>query len=170
MEHWKIDIMPKVKSIITGGFEVIKDSAKQLAGAVSPGKLVEQAIGPKTQSSEFSDYLKKLGPDVSPEELEKKKKELGQADQKRLEEERKKLQAVTTMPAHMRLPEKQKEPRPYEAALQEEERKKAQAVEMQKKQPQPVSAPAGKQPRGMLGARKRPKASDFEAGKNIKIG
>lgn len=161
--------MSKVKSIITGGFEAIKDSAKQLTDTVSPGKLIEQAIGPKSKGDEFSEYLKNQGPDLSPEELEKKKKELSESDQQSLEDERKKLQIATT-PAHMRLSEKQKELRPYDANIQEEEKKKAQVVGAQKKQPQPLVNPVSKQTRGMLGAIRRPKSSDFEVGKNIKIG
>jgi len=160
--------MSKVKSIITGGFEIVKDSAKQLADTVSPGKLIEQAIGSKPQGNEFSEYLKNSGPNLSPEELEKKKKELSEADQQKLEEERRKLPGISTTPAHMRPPERQKELRPYDANIQEKEREKAQIVEAQKKQP--FVNPSSKQTRGMLGARRRPKSADFEAGKNIKIG
>lgn len=161
--------MSVAKKIITGGFEIVKDSAKQLADTVSPGKLIEQAIGSKPQGNEFADYLKGLGPNLSPQELEKKKKEHSESDQQKLEEERKKLQVAPTIPAHMRLPEKPKELRPYDAKNQEDEGKKAQIVEAQRKN-QPLADPKSKQSRGMLGARRRPKSADFEAGKNIKIG
>lgn len=144
-----------IKSIITNTFEAVKDSAKQIVDTVSPGVMVEQALGQQqSQSSEFTEYLKNAGPNLSPEEIEKKKQEFAQSDQSKLEEERKKL--FSSIPAHMKLPQKQKPPRPYEAVIQEGERKKAQAVEAQKKQAgAQISAPAGKQARGSLFARKK---------------
>lgn len=168
--------MSKAKKIISGlikgGFEFTKDSAKQIADTVAPGKLLEQAVsGVPQRKDEFSEYLKNLGPNLSEEEIAKKRKEFEERDQKELEEERKKLWA--TVPPHMRLPEKPKSLSPYEQAIQEEEKKKAMAVEAQKKQQQqqPLAAPAGKQPRGMLFAKKRPATKGFEGlQKDTKVG
>ncbi|MBI2616780.1 hypothetical protein HYW55_01440 [Candidatus Gottesmanbacteria bacterium] len=144
-----------IKSIITNTFEAVKDSAKQVADTVSPGSLLEQALGKqKSQSSEFTEYLKNVGGELSPEELEKKKKEFSQSDQEKLEETRKKL--LPSVPAHMKPPPTAKGPRPYEATIQEEERKKAQAVEMQKKQAsQQITPPSGKKARGSLFSKKK---------------
>lgn len=159
-----------ISGLIKGGFEFTKDSAKQIADTVAPDKLLEQAVsGVPPQKGEFSEYLKSLGPNLSEEELAKKKKEFEERDQKELEEERKKLWA--TVPPHMRLPEKPKPLRPYEQAIQEEEKKKAMAVEAQKKQPQQVAVPTGKQPRGMLFAKRKPAAKGFEGlQKDTKVG
>lgn len=151
----------KLKKIITGGLEVIKDSAKQIAGTVSPGVLLEQALGSKSQrNDEFAQYLKGLGPNLTKEELEQKKKEFEQGDKNKLDATRKFLQAA--IPPHMRLSPKPSELRPYEAMIRDEERKKAMSVEAQKKQPQPLSTPTGKQPRGMLFGRKKQQAKGFE--------
>lgn len=155
-----------VKKIGEGTLEVVKDSARQIGKTVSPGTLLEQAIGPKKES-EFTTYLKNLDEkNLTPEEFEKKKQELAQKDKTEAE----KVRALLGTPTHMKLPQKPKSLRPYEAAIQEEERKKALAIEAQKKHPQPLMQPMSKQARGMLGAKKRPKSSDFEAGKNIKVG
>ena len=144
--------MSKIKKVIHGGFEIIKDSARQLAKTVSPDEMAKQALG--QQKSEFSQFLKDLSPDTTPEQLENKKQELAAEDQKKLEEERKKLQ-LNYVPEHMKLPPKPKEPRPYEAAIQGEERKKAAAVEAQKKSLPMIITPTSKQSRGMLFAKKK---------------
>lgn len=160
--------MIKVKKIIIGGLEFVKDSAKQLAQTVSPDALVKQALGQQT-GNEFTDYLKGLGPNLSPEEMEKKKKEYADDEQKKMEEARNLIKAA--LPAHMRLPQKPAIPGPYEAAIQEEERKKAQQVEAQKKNPQPLSTPISKQTRGMLGGKKRSANKGFEGmQKDSKVG
>lgn len=151
--------MIKVKKIITGGLEFVKDSAKQLAQTVSPDALVKQALGQQT-SSEFTDYLKGLGPDLSPEEMEKKKKEYADDEQRKMEEARSMIKAA--IPDHMRLVQKPQEPGPHEAAIQEEERKKAQRVEALKKSPQPLSMPTSKQARGMLGGKRKSANKGFE--------
>lgn len=167
--------MSKVKKIIggllEGGVEVVKDSARQLADTVSPVKIIEQAIGqPKSEGSEVTQYLKDLSGSLSEEEIEKKKKELGEKEQQELEEARKSIQSA--VPEHMRLRKEKKEPSIYEQNVQEEERKKALAVEAQKKQQAQSSfPPSGKKQRGSLFAKKkRPKTADFERSKNIKIG
>lgn len=161
--------MSKLKKIITGGFEAVKDSAKQIVDTVSPGAIMEQALGhQRGKKDELSDYLQNLS-SVSSEELEKKKKELTEEDQKKLEETRKKL--LTTMPTHMRPQQKPPGLRPYETTIQEEEKKKAQAVEAQKKQQQPLSTPAGKQPRGMLFGKRKVGGKGFEGlVKDTKVG
>ena len=162
--------MSKVKKIITGGFEIVKDSAKQIADTVSPAAIVEQALRrQKDTKNEVSEYLKNLSPNISSEELEKKKRQLSEEDQKKLEEAREKLTAV--IPAHMRPSEKPRQPRPYEATIQEEERKKAAFVEAQKKTPGPVFTPAGKQARGMLFGVRKPRVKGFEGlTKDTKVG
>lgn len=156
-----------IKNIISGGFEVVKDSAKQLGKTVSPAGFIEQAMETKS-GDEFTDYLKNLGdPNLTGANLEKKKKEVSEKE----EEEKKKLRTfLQATPAHMRIAQKQTAPRPYEEGIAEEERKKAMQIEQAKKQPKPLMQPTGKQPQSMLGARRRPKSADFEAGKNIKIG
>lgn len=157
--------MSKVKKVITGGLEFVKDSAKQLAQTVSPDALARQALG-QPPKSEVTDYLRNLGKDLTPEELEKKKKELESDEQKKLEEARKTIKSAT--PAHMRLPQKPTAPKPYEA-IAAEEKKKAKEVEAMKKQPQPLFTPAGKQPRGMLFGKRKVKG--FEGlQKDTKVG
>jgi len=162
-------IMSKLKKVITEGLvEIVKDSAQQLAKTVSPEELLKQAAG--RQTSEFTDYLKNLGSNLTPEELEKKKKELSEEEKKKMEDAKKVIQAA--IPAHLRPGPKPAEPRPYEASIQEEERKKAMQVEMQKKQAQAtVQAPQGKQQRGSLFARKKKTTKGFEGlVKDAKVG
>ena len=167
--------MSKVKKIIggllEGGIEIVKDSARQLAGAVSPVKIIEQVVSqPKTEDGEVTKYLKDLSGNLSEGDIEKKKKELEEKKQQELEEARKSIQSA--IPAHMRPRPEPKEPSIYEQNVQDEERKKALAVEAQKKQQAQSSfPPSGKQQRGSLFAKKkRPKTADFEKSKNIKIG
>jgi len=63
-----------LKNIISGGFEAVKDSAKQIGQTVGPGALVEAALG-QEKPDEFKEYLKSLGDkNLTPEELEKKKR------------------------------------------------------------------------------------------------
>lgn len=158
----------KVKKIITGGLEFVKDSAKQLAQTVSPDAMVKQALG-QPPKSEFSDYLKKLGPDLSPSELEAKKQEFQTDEEKKLAEARNALKAA--IPDHMKPVQRQKTLGPYELAVQEEERKKAQRVEAMKKSPQPLSQPTSKQSRGMLFGKKKSANKGFEGmQKDTKVG
>lgn len=150
-----------IKNIFSGGFEGVVDSAKQVGRTVSPAAFLTQAVGTQ-KGSEFTEYLKNVGdPNLTGAELEKKKKELSEKE----EEEKKKLRTfLQATPPHMRPREKPAAVRPYEATIQDQERKKAL------QHPQPLMQPRGKQPQGMWRAQKRPKAADFEAGKNIKIG
>lgn len=160
--------MQKIKKIITGGLEFVKDSAKQLAQTVSPDALARQALGQQPKN-EFSEYLKNLGKDLSPEELEKKKQEFSTDEQKKMAEARKTLQAA--IPAHMRPPQQQQKLRPHEAAIQEEERKKAMQAEAQKKSSPPVISPTSKQSRGMLFGKKKSANKGFEGlQKDTKVG
>lgn len=155
-----------VKKIIEGSLEFAKDSAKQLAQTVSPDALIKQALNQQPKN-EFTEYLKTVGKDMTPEEYEKKKQEY-EASSKKEEEEAKKVIAAA-LPPHMKLPPKQTELRPQEKMLQEEEQKKAQQVEAAKKSPQPLVTPVGKK-RGMLGA--KPKAQKGFEGmqKDTKVG
>ena len=71
-----------IKNIITGGFEAAKDSAKQIGQTVGPGALVEAALG-QEKPDEFKEYLKSLGDkNLTTEELEKKKKEIAEKEEK----------------------------------------------------------------------------------------
>lgn len=162
--------MSKVKKIISdiaeAGLEVVKDSAKQIGQTVSPDKLLESVIGPKKSSNEFSEYLKNLGnPDLSQEELEEQKKKFEKDKEDELEKARRVLRGE---PAHMKLPPKQEEERPYEKTWQEEEQKKALAVEAQKKQAQPLVIPKSK-PKGRVGVTSQ-KATTEGLKKDTKIG
>ncbi|MBI3379279.1 hypothetical protein HY029_00830 [Candidatus Gottesmanbacteria bacterium] len=160
--------MIKVKKIITGGLEFVKDSAKQIAQTVSPDALARQALGQQPKN-EFGDYLKNLGPNLSPEEMEKRKQEYQTSEQKELEEARKVLKNTT--PRHMQPEQKPPELRPFEVLAQEEERRKAQQLEAQKKNPQPLPMPSSKQARGMLGGRKKSANKGFEGlQKDSKVG
>lgn len=156
-----------IKTTLEEGVEFVKDSASQVGKAISPVEMLKQATG--TQHSEITDYLRNLSDkDLTPQQLEMKKKEQLLKD----EEEAKKLRLfLNSTPDHLRPSPKQQPIRAHEATIQDEERKKAHAVEAQKKQAQQsVGMPVSKQTRGMLGAKRKPKSSDFEVGKNIKIG
>ena len=155
-----------ITNIAEGVGEFVKEGGKQIAETVDPAKMLEQTLGLK-KPNEFTEYLKSLGGNLSPEEIEKKKQEY----QVRQKEEISKAENVIrqALPEHLRPIPKAKEPTVYEKIIGEEEMKKARAVEAQKNQPKTISTPLGKVT-GVLGGRKRPKSSDFEAGKNIKIG
>lgn len=160
--------MSIIKKVITEGLEVVRDSAKQLAQTVSPDAFVKQALGQQPKN-EFSEYLKNLGKDLSPQELEKKKQEFSTDEQKKMDEARKTITAA--MPSHMRLPQKQQELRSQEVVVQDEERKKAMQVEAQKKNSQALAMPTSKQARGMLGGKKRSANKGFEGlQKDTKVG
>ncbi|MCL4338201.1 hypothetical protein M1271_00760 [Patescibacteria group bacterium] len=162
-----------IGKIIGGGFEAVKESAKQIADTVSPGALLEQALGKQKQSENtMGDYLKNLGdPSLTGDKLKEKEGEFKTEDEKKIEEARKLLQAAGGLPAHMRLPPKEKELRPYELTVQEEEKKKAAQVEAQKKQRSSMPAPSGKQPRGMLFGKRKSGGKGFEGlSKDTKVG
>lgn len=167
--------MSKVKKIITsiieGGAEAVKDSAKQIAGTVSPVKMLEQALGtaPSAQEDEFVKYLKNLGGDLTAEEMEKKRAEFAAREDSEMDAARKVIKSA--LPDHLKPPSGPPKPSVFDQMKQEEEQKKALAVEAQKKQKQPIAAPSGKQARGSLFAKKKRKAAaDIELGKNIKVG
>lgn len=145
----------KVKRIITGGLEIIKDSAEELGKTVGPGALIEAALHPggSRKPNEFSEYLQKSGPNLSEEELKKRKEELSEEEKKQMEEDRKTLRQA--VPAHMRPPPEPQELRAYEANIQEKEREKAMQVEAMKKKPKPLVTPVSVQSRGILGAIRR---------------
>ncbi len=149
-----------ISNIITGGFEAVKDSAKQIADTVGPDKLLEQAIGTTKSGNEMSDYLKNIGdPSLTGDKLKQVEDQYKSEDEKKLEEARKVLSAI---PAHMKLPQKRQQPSAYEQTVQEEERKKAQAVEAQKRQSQSMAMPTSKQTRGMLFGKKKSANKGFE--------
>ncbi len=157
----------KVKKIISGGFEIIKDSARQLGKTVSPDELLKQALG--QQKSEFSDFLSHSGPELSREELEKRKKDLSEEEQEKLQQARKIIQAA--IPPHLRPRPVKERLSPYEEKLkEEEEQKKAMAVEAKKKT-LPVITPRGtcRKPGLNRIGRKQPKGFEGFA-KDTKIG
>lgn len=159
-----------VKGILESGFEAVKDSAKQATDTVSPTALVDHALGTNTQQpNELTEYLKTLSPDLTAEELEKKKKEFTGSQDAGLEEARKTIRAA--LPDHMKLPEKPRELTPYEQTIQDLERKKAKEVETQRQQQSQVMTPVGKQQQGgLLVKKKRTSSTSFESKQNVKIG
>lgn len=150
------------RKIIKGGFEEIKEGGKQIAQTVSPTKLAEQALGVKSPQppSEFTKYLQNVGnPALAGDKLASRTHELAKSDEEALQKLR---QSLTTTPAHMRPSPKQQELRPYDKAIQEQEQKKALAVEAQTKQSKPITTPTSKQPRGMLGGKRKSVQKGFE--------
>lgn len=163
--------MSKVKkiisSVISEGIEAVKDSASQIGETINPTSLLESAIGPKQKSSEFTDYLKGLGP-LTDEELEKKKKEYEDREKSELEKARSILRP--SVPDHMQLPQKPQELRPYDQAVRDEEQKKALAVEAQKKSSaQPLTVPKSK-PKGRFGMPVKQKATTEGLKKDTRMG
>lgn len=141
-----------LKNIISGGFEAVKDSAKQITHTVSPGSLLESALGQK-KPDEFSEYLKNLGDkNLTTEELEKKKKEIAEKEEKEKNKLRSFLQAT---PAHLRAAPLPKEMRPYEAIIKEKEEKETREKHMQEKMPRALPQMSSKAKPGGLFARKK---------------
>ena len=143
-------VKPIIKKIITGTFEVVKDSTRELGKAVSPAEMMNQLAG--TQNSppkdEMGEYLEKVGdPTLTGDKLKQKETELEAERQKELEEAR---NVINPNPAHMRLPPRERELTAYEQTVKDdEEKKKAKAVEIQ--QSQSLAMPKSK-PKGKLGA------------------
>jgi hypothetical protein len=163
-QKWDFSDMSVVKKIIHNTFETLKegvvDSAKQIGETVSPKAILEQVLNSPPKKDEFSQFLMQGGgSDLSPAELEKKKLEYASSDSSQLEEARR---ALSSNPDHMRMPQKQKEPTPYEKTVEDQERKKAQAIEAQKRQSQQMAPPTSKQARGMLGGKKKSANKGFE--------
>jgi len=159
----------KIKKIIAGGFEIVKDTTKEIAGAVEPGALLKHALGQDRKASEMGDYLKNIGdPALQGEKLKQREAEISQKDQAEMENARR---ILAGLPPHMQLPKEQKELRPYEENMQEEE-KKAQEVEAQKQQQQQsLVEPTVKQQRGsMRGKRKSPQKGFEGLKKDTKVG
>lgn len=141
-----------IKNIISGGFEAVKDSAKQIGKAVGPGALIKAAVG-GGKPDEYSEYLKNIGnPNLTGEELKKRKEETIQKDER--EKNRLRTFLQTTAP-HMRLPEKPAELRPAEKIEQEKQQRNAAMAQQQANQPKVIAAPAGKAKQGGLFARRK---------------
>ena len=126
----------KLKKLIKKGFGFFRESAEQVGETVGPGPLIEHALGQsrsrrEQSKSEVTKYLQSIAPDISQEELEKRKRQLSEKEQEEVKKARKVIRS--SMPAHMRLPQKERELRPYEKKLQEEEEKKAMADKMREK-------------------------------------
>src|SRR3989338_4705574 len=98
--------MSKVKKIITGiiegGAEAVRDSAKQIGETVSPVKMLEQALGtvPPAQEDEFVKYLKNLGGDLTPQEMEKKRAEFAAREESEMDKARKVIKSA--LPDHLK--------------------------------------------------------------------
>ena len=141
-----------LKNIISGGFEAVKDSAKQIGQTVGPGALVEAALG-QEKPDEFKEYLKSLGDkNLTPEELEKKKKEIAEKEEKEKSKLRSFLQST---PAHLRPSPQQREMRPYEVVTKEKEEKEAREKQLQEKMPKALPQMSSKAKPGGLFARKK---------------
>ena len=161
-----------IGKIIGGGFEAVREGVKEVAQTVSPGALLEQALGTQKQTNEMGDYLKNIGdPNLTGDKLKAREGEFKTEDQKKLEAARKMLALQGGLPAHMRLPEKEKTLSPYEQSMKDLEQKKAAEVEARKKQQASAPAPSGKQPRGMLFGKKKSGGKGFEGlAKDSKVG
>lgn len=115
------------KSVVKNALETVAESVKPVAETVSPQKLIEQALGtPVSPKNEFSDYLKNISPDITPEEFKKRQEIAAIQDKQGIDEIRKTL---TTTPEHMKLPPKPPELRPAEKRDQEEMEKKQKLAE-----------------------------------------
>ncbi len=144
-------IKPIIKKIITGSFEIVKDSARELGKAVSPAEMMNQLAG--TQSSppknEMGEYLENVGdPTLTGDKLKQKETELEAERQKELEEAR---NAINPNPAHMRLPLRERELTPYEQSMKDWDEKNKAKMEEAQQQSQTLSTPKSK-PKGKLGA------------------
>ena len=164
-----------IKRIITESLETLKDKAKesvkegigQLGKTVNPEELIKQATGVQQAGNELSDYLKNVGPNLTEEEIKKRRQEISGKDQKELEEARKVIQSTT--PLHMKLPQRPKELRPYEKYWKDQEEKK-QANIVQAKQARPLVTPTGVR-KGFPARRKKITESfSLETRQNIKTG
>lgn len=144
-------VKPIIKKIITGTFEVIKDSAGELGKAVSPGEIMNQLAGVQNtpDKNEMGEYLENVGdPTLTGDKLKQKEAELEAKKQKELEEAR---NVINPNPAHMRLPPRERELTPYEQSMKDwDEKNKAKAAETQQ-QSQVLSTPKSR-PKGKLGA------------------
>ncbi|MCJ7739709.1 hypothetical protein MUP32_00115 [Candidatus Microgenomates bacterium] len=155
------------ESVKEGAKDTLKDSAKQLAKTISPTEMLKQATGGQKGSSEFTEYLKKLGPNLSAEEAAKRAAELKSTEQTDLEKTRKVIQSA--IPAHLRPIPKPSELRPYEQYWKDLEQNKQKALNAQKSQAGGTSVQGKKKLR--LGQTKQPKSTPgFEAKVNVKQG
>jgi len=155
------------ESVKEGAKDTLRDSAKQLGKTISPAEMLKQATGGQSGSSEFTEYLKKLGPDLSPEEAAKKAAEVKKTDESTLQTARQTIQAAT--PAHLRPSPRPKELRPYEQYWKDLEQNKQKALNAQKSQAGGTSVQGKKKLR--LGQSKQPKSTPgFEAKVNVKQG
>lgn len=144
-------VKPIIKKIITESLEIVKDSARELGKAVSPGEIMNQLAGTQNppEKNEMGEYLENVGdPTLTGDKLKQKEAELEAKKQKELEEAR---NVINPNPAHMRLPPQERKLTPYEQTVKDdEEKKKAKAVETQQ-QGQSLSIPKSR-PKGKLGA------------------
>ncbi len=155
------------ESVKEGAKDTLKNSAKQLGKTISPTEMLKQATGGQSGSSEFTEYLKNLGPNLSPEEAAKKAAALKSSDQADIEETRKVIQSA--IPAHLRPALKPQEPRAYEQYWKDLEQNKQKALTAQKSQAGGTSVQGKKKLR--LGQTKQPKSTPgFEAKVNVKQG
>lgn len=149
------------KKIIKGGIETLKEGARELGETINRERIISQVTG--RQTDEMGDYLRKLNPNLSEEEIAKMQKSQAEG----LENARAVLRSAT--PKHMKLSPKPKEPRAYEKTMQErEEAKKKLGAAAERQEALSLPYIMGQQ-RGKP-VRRRPQTSDFERGKNVKVG
>ena len=159
-----------IKNIAETGFEVVKDTAKQISETVGPEALLSAALNKPKGESELTKYLQDLAdPNLATKEaLDKRAKEQLEKD----EAERKKILGALILPEHMKPIKKPEGMRPYEKTI-EEEKRKAAMVEAQKKQQassQPLKVPKGRR-KGRLGMPQHQKAATgLETKQNVKMG
>jgi len=144
--------MSKVKKIIgsflEGSAEVFKKGAQELVDTVSPGSLIDSALG-TPKKNEITDYLQNLAdPTLTAEKLAEK----AAAHQKTDEAEKAKILGELSggLAPHMKTPPKPAEQSAYDAAF--EEMLRSQTAKKQGA-PQAVMAPTGKM-RGNLRGKK----------------
>lgn len=155
-----------LKSIITGGFEAVKDSASKIGKAVGPGALIEAAIG-GGKPDEYSEYLKTIGnPNLTGEKLKEKKIETAQTDEREMSKLRTFLQATAP---HMRLPENLPELRPAEKIEQEKQQQREAMAEQNAKGLKVITSPAAKPQAGGRPGGRRKVSKGFEQ-KDTKVG
>ncbi|OGG20359.1 hypothetical protein A3D03_05940 [Candidatus Gottesmanbacteria bacterium RIFCSPHIGHO2_02_FULL_40_13] len=144
-------IKSALKKIITGTFEVVKDSAGELGKTISPAEMMNQLAGTQQppEKSEMGEYLEKVGdPTLTGDKLEARKKELKTEEERQLEEARR---AINPNPAHMRPLPRERVLTPYEQRLEDDQKKKEAEVAEAQRQSQTLAMPKGKA-KGKLGS------------------
>jgi hypothetical protein len=161
--------MSKLKKIITGSLEIVKESAKQLGETVGPEALLKAAgVTPTAGKNEWSEYLAKeqSNPHLTGEKLVQANINQKQKDE---EDQKKILASLPGLPDHMKPTSKTPEQSVYDANWEERMR-----IERDKKaasQNTTIEAPQGKKQAGSALVKKRAPQNNMEGPKqNIKAG